>query len=246
MLTKVLVIIPTYNEEDNIENMLGSLDQTRSKLQNRFAISILQVDDNSPDGTADIARDLNLKDFYQISNSKKVGLGPAYISGFKWGLLRDFSYFVEMDADGSHLSDQLEALLESAQYFDLVIGTRWTTGGSIVNWPWYRLWISRLGTLYAAKAFKLDYRDLTSGYRVLSREFLSSLNLNQISSKGYGFQIEIAFQAFTNGFSIGEVPITFVEREFGKSKMSAKIALEAFRFVSRRGLTLRLKGLFRR
>ena len=246
MSTKVLVIVPTYNESENITSFLTSLDAARSKLSEEFAITIMNVDDSSPDGTAKIARELNLQDFFQINNQTKSGLGPAYISGFSWGLERDYNLFVEIDADGSHSPEQLSKLLDSGLNHDLVIGTRWISGGSIVNWPWYRRAISKFGTFYAAKALKLKYRDLTSGYRVLNREFLSSLNLANISNKGYGFQIEIAFQAFVNGFSINEIPITFVERELGRSKMTLGIALEAFRFVSRLGFTLRLRGLLRR
>ncbi|CAN2238739.1 WcaA Glycosyltransferases involved in cell wall biogenesis [actinobacterium SCGC AAA044-D11] len=246
MSTKVLVIVPTYNESENITSFLTSLDAARSKLSEEFAITIMNVDDSSPDGTAKIARELNLQDFFQINNQTKSGLGPAYISGFSWGLERDYTLFVEIDADGSHSPEQLSKLLDSGLNHDLVIGTRWISGGSIVNWPWYRRAISKFGTFYAAKALKLKYRDLTSGYRVLNREFLSSLNLAHISNKGYGFQIEIAFQAFVNGFSIDEIPITFVERELGRSKMTLGIALEAFRFVSRLGFTLRLRGLLRR
>ncbi len=246
MSTKVLVIVPTYNESENITSFLTSLDAARSKLSEEFAITIMNVDDSSPDGTAKIARELNLQDFFQINNQTKSGLGPAYISGFSWGLERDYNLFVEIDADGSHSPEQLSKLLDSGLNHDLVIGTRWISGGSIVNWPWYRRAISKFGTFYAAKALKLKYRDLTSGYRVLNREFLSSLNLANISNKGYGFQIEIAFQAFVNGFSIDEIPITFVERELGRSKMTLGIALEAFRFVSRLGFTLRLRGLLRR
>ncbi len=246
MSTKVLVIVPTYNESENITSFLTSLDAARSKLSEEFAITIMNVDDSSPDGTAKIARELNLQDFFQINNQTKSGLGPAYISGFSWGLERDYNLFVEIDADGSHSPEQLSKLLDSGLNHDLVIGTRWISGGSIVNWPWYRRAISKFGTFYAAKALKLKYRDLTSGYRVLNREFLSSLNLANISNKGYGFQIEIAFQAFVNGFSIDEIPITFVERELGRSKMTLGIALEAFRFVSRLGFMLRLRGLLRR
>lgn len=246
MSTKVLVIVPTYNEAENISSFLNSLDSVRSKLAEKFAITILNVDDNSPDGTSKLARELNLQGFFQINNQTKSGLGPAYISGFHWGLERDYDLFVEIDADGSHAPEQLSKILDSGLNHDLVIGTRWMSGGSIVNWPWYRRAISKFGTFYAAKALKLKYRDLTSGYRVLSRDFLSSLNLANISNKGYGFQIEIAFQAFVNGFSIDEIPITFVERELGRSKMTLGIALEAFRFVSRLGFTLRLQGLLRR
>jgi len=246
MPIKVLVIIPTYNEAANISRQLREIDAIRSKLSSTYDLDILNVDDNSPDGTADLARTLKLKDFHQIINAKKNGLGPAYISGFKWGLERDYDLFVEMDSDGSHLTGQLLDLLEASKGIDLVIGTRWMAGGNIENWPWYRKLISKGGTAYAARALKLPFKDLTSGYRVLSRQFLESLDLNSISSKGYGFQIEIAFQAYVNGFTIAQVPITFIERKLGSSKMTLGIALEAFRFISLRGLSRILSVIIRR
>ena len=246
MLNKVLIIIPTYNEYQNIISLLKSVDIQRQNLKAKYEISILNVDDNSPDGTARLAAALELPNFFSISNPEKIGLGPAYIAGFNWGLAKDFDFFVEMDADGSHLPEELIDLLESAKKYDLVIGTRWMPEGTILNWPWYRRLISKLGTFYAAKVLRLEYRDLTSGYRVLNRNFLRSINLTDISTKGYGFQIEIAFQAFVNGFSIAEVPITFVEREHGRSKMTLGIALEAFKFVSVLGIRRWVMGVIRR
>ena len=235
MLSRILILIPTYNEAANISRQLSELVAMRDKLSNQYAITLLHIDDNSPDGTAKIAEQMNLENFVQIINPKKNGLGPAYLIGFAWGLTHDFDYFVEIDADGSHLVSQLPQLLAQSANHDLVIGTRWISGGKIENWPWYRVAISRLGTAYASKALALPYRDLTSGYRVLSRNLISSLDLETISTKGYGFQIEIAFQSHLNGFSIIEVPITFVERSAGQSKMSLNIALEAFIFISLRG-----------
>ena len=245
-MERILIIIPTYNERQNIVSLLNDIDKARQNLSDRYEISILNIDDNSPDGTAKVAANLELPNFFTISNSQKIGLGPAYISGFNWGLAQNFDYFVEMDADGSHLATELVHLIDAAQKFDLVIGTRWMPGGKVINWPWYRRLISKFGTFYAAKALRLDYRDLTSGYRVLSRNFLKAINLTDISTKGYGFQIEIAFHAFVNGFSINEVPITFVEREHGRSKMTLGIALEAFKFVSILGIRRWLMGAIRR
>jgi len=162
----------------------------------------------------------------------KSGLGPAYLAGFKQGLLEKYDYFVEMDADLSHQPEQLIDLLNAASKVDLVIGTRWIPGGSVVNWPKRRKWISKLGTGYASFALNLPYKDLTSGYRVLPREFLSQLDFSLIETRGYGFQIEMALKAIESGFGIKQVPITFVERENGYSKMSLAIIWEAWSMVT--------------
>ena len=246
MRPKVLLIIPTYNESEIITTFLQELGSISKGLSKEYEISILNVDDNSPDGTAQLASDLNIDNFYQIINAKKIGLGPAYICGFDYGLAKDFELFVEMDADGSHSPLELKKLLDTAANYALVIGTRWMPGGKIINWPKYRMFISKLGTYYASRALKLNYRDLTSGYRVLSREFIGSLDLKSISTRGYGFQIEMAFLAHENGFPIAEVPITFVERAIGRSKMTFGIVIEAFRFVTRLGLSLRFNMVIRR
>jgi dolichol-phosphate mannosyltransferase len=235
MATKVLIILPTYNESGYIEKHLSELNNIRRTLSTDYEIAFLNIDDSSPDGTALLAQKMQLADFEQIINSAKIGLGPAYLAGFSWGLARDFDYFVEMDSDGSHLVSDLPTLLSDCSSVDLVIGTRWIAGGSIKNWPWFRILISKLGTSYASTALKLPLKDLTSGYRVLSRGFLESLELSTISNKGYGFQIEIALQAYANGFSIAQVPITFVERSLGKSKMSSRIVFEAFKYVTKHG-----------
>ena len=246
MSTKVLIILPTFNESTSISKILHELDVLRIELQNDYLITILHIDDSSPDGTATIALDASLKDFSQIVNPEKIGLGPAYLVAFEWGLLRDYDFFVEMDCDGSHLASQLPDLLMAAHNHNLVIGTRWIDCGKIENWPVFRKFLSKAGNLYAAKLLKLPFRDLTSGYRVLDREFLKSLQLSSISNKGYGFQIEIAFQAHENGFSIIEIPITFIERSAGKSKMSLGIALEALFFVTRTGFRKSLNSIYRR
>jgi dolichol-phosphate mannosyltransferase len=243
--TKVLLVLPTYNESENILRQLTELDGIRKKISDKYVISIINVDDNSPDGTAKIARDMDLESFFQISNSGKIGLGPAYMLGFKWGLERDFDYFVEMDSDGSHLTVQLPDLLKASANHDLTIGTRWMPGGLIENWPWYRRLISKLGTAYAAAFLNLPIRDLTSGYRIMSRQFLESIDFKTISTKGYGFQIEMALQAHVNGFSVAQIPITFIERRAGRSKMTAGIALEAFKFITVRGF-MRIFGLHNR
>jgi dolichol-phosphate mannosyltransferase len=166
----------------------------------------------------------------------KGGIGPAYLAGFNLGLKNDYQYFVQMDADLSHMPEQLEKLLAVASSKSLVIGTRWMPGGSVVNWPFHRRFISKLGTKYASFVLNLRYKDLTSGYRVVPRQLLEILNLNSIETKGYGFQIEVALKAHDAGFEIKQVPITFIERENGRSKMGAKIVWEAWFKVSIWGL----------
>jgi dolichol-phosphate mannosyltransferase len=235
MTIKILIIVPTYNEAGYIDKQLSNLDVIRRKLSEKFDMTILNVDDSSPDGTARIARNMGLKKFAQILNERKIGLGPAYLAGFSWGLSRGFDYFVEIDSDGSHLARELPNLVSACSSYDLVIGSRWIPGGKIENWPWYRVSVSKLGTRYASAMLGLPFKDLTSGYRVMSREFLQSLDLKMISTRGYGFQIEMAFQAYVNGYAITEVPITFIERSLGKSKMTLGIVVEAFNYVTKRG-----------
>jgi dolichol-phosphate mannosyltransferase len=231
-MTSVLVVIPTYNESESIESLLKRLNSARMQISEIYEIDILIVDDNSPDQTAVIAKNLQLSGLKVLSRQHKSGLGPAYLAGFKQGLLEKYDYFVEMDADLSHQPEQLIDLLNAASKVDLVIGTRWIPGGSVVNWPKRRKWISKLGTGYASFALNLPYKDLTSGYRVLPREFLSQLDFSLIETRGYGFQIEMALKAIESGFGIKQVPITFVERENGYSKMSLAIIWEAWSMVT--------------
>ena len=231
-MVNVLAIIPTYNESDNIMELLSRLDEVRKVLSSSYKIDVLIVDDNSPDKTADIAKSSQIDNLSVLSRVKKSGLGPAYLAGFNLGLKGDYQYFVQMDADLSHMPEQLEKLLSVASSNSLVIGTRWMPGGSVVNWPFHRRFISKLGTKYASIILNLDYKDLTSGYRVLPRQLLDALDLSSIKAKGYGFQIEIARKAHDAGFEIKQVPITFIERENGRSKMGAKIVWEAWFKVS--------------
>ena len=231
-MISVLVVVPTYNESESIRSLLTRLDMARKSISQKFDIDILLVDDDSPDKTADIAKSMNLSGFSILNRKVKSGLGPAYLAGFKQGLIGNYQYFVEMDADLSHQPEQLVDLLDAAAQDTLVIGTRWIPGGSVVNWPKQRRWISKLGTGYAAFALKLPYKDLTSGYRVIPRTFLERLNFEEIETRGYGFQIEMALKAIRAGLSIKQVPITFVERENGYSKMSFAIIWEAWSMVS--------------
>ena len=231
-MISVLVVVPTYNESESIKSLLTRLDAVRNLISNSFNIDILLVDDDSPDRTAEIAKSMNLPGFSILNRKIKSGLGPAYLAGFNQGLTGSYQYFVEMDADLSHQPEQLVDLLNAASNDTLVIGTRWIPGGSVVNWPTQRRWISKMGTGYAAFALKLPYKDLTSGYRVIPRTFLEKLNFEEIETRGYGFQIEMALKAITAGFRIKQIPITFVERENGYSKMSLAIIWEAWSMVT--------------
>ena len=231
----ILILIPTYNEARNIVDLLNRLNAVRISLSKEFTIDLLIIDDNSPDKTAQIAQSLDIVGLTILMRDKKTGLGPAYLAGFKQGLTGKYDYFVEMDADLSHQPEQLIDLLQAADEMTLVIGTRWIPGGSVVNWPIGRKLISRLGTWYASFILKLPYQDLTSGYRVLPRGLIEKLNFNEIQTKGYGFQIEIALKAVDSGFQIKQVPITFIERENGQSKMSLWIILEALITVNKYG-----------
>ena len=234
-MSKILILVPTYNEAESIKNLLIRLDQACS-TSTENEIDILIIDDKSPDGTADIAKSLGIKRLSILRRDSKNGLGPAYIAGFKYGLEKNYDFFVEMDADLSHRPEELGDLFKMISAQNFVIGTRWMPGGSVVNWPKKRQFISKMGTKYASFALGLPFRDLTSGYRVIPKSFLNMINLDLIETKGYGFQIEMAMLANKLGFSIKEVPITFVERENGLSKMSLAIVWEAWFMVTFWGL----------
>lgn len=234
-MSKILILVPTYNEAESIRNLLIRLDQACSLIPG-MTLDILIIDDKSPDGTAQIAKSLDLKRLSILHREEKGGLGPAYIAGFKYGLDKDYEYFVEMDADLSHQPEELKDLLEVSSPRNFVIGTRWMPGGSVINWPRKRQLISKMGTRYAAFALGLPFRDLTSGYRVIPTSFVQQINLDSIETKGYGFQVEMAMLANKLGFVIKEVPITFVERENGLSKMSLAIVWEAWFMVTFWGL----------
>ena len=227
-----LVILPTYNEAGNITRLFKELKEKFSD------IDILHIDDNSPDGTAEIALEYGLSNFRQIRNFRKMGLGSAYRQGFQWAIERNYKYVITMDSDGSHQIKELEPLLEAIDNYDLVIGTRWMPRGRVVNWPLYRQLISKFGTWYAKKALKLPYRDLTSGFRVYRCSMLKKLNLGKLDSKGYVFQIQMVEEIAKNSGRIKEVPITFVERTQGRSKMTGRIALEAFIWITKKALRL--------
>jgi len=241
--TKVLIVSPTYNEIESIGNLISRITTVRHQLAARsnehsYDIDLLIVDDNSPDGTARYVKqeqNSGNKWLHLLERPGKGGLGPAYIAGFTWGLTHDYDVLCEIDADLSHQPEELVNLLDALDGHDMAIGTRWIPGGSVVNWPVIRQLISRIGTGYARFALRLDLRDITSGYRAFHREVLENIDLNSIHSQGYCFQIEVALRAHRTGYSIAQVPITFVERVGGVSKMSKKIVAEALWNVTKWG-----------
>jgi dolichol-phosphate mannosyltransferase len=219
----VLVVIPTYDESLNLERILTRL------LVAVPAADVLVVDDASPDGTGEIADRLAKEDdrVHVLHRLGKQGLGTAYLDGFGWGLARAYDVLVEMDADGSHQPEQLPDLLSALDGTDLVIGSRWVEGGSVVNWPRRRQLLSRGGNTYVRLALGLHVRDATSGFRAFRRETLDELDLHGIASEGYCFQVDLARRTRRQGYTVVEVPIEFVERELGASKMTGSIVREA-------------------
>ena len=227
-MNKSVVLIPTYNESKSIVSLIKELQS--------LDIDIIVIDDESPDDTAKLVRNLKYSKVQVIDNGQKKGIGVAYIAGFKVAIDDGYELIATMDADGSHLVDDLRKMLSSASNSDVVMGTRWIMGGSVLNWSLHRRVLSRFGTWYAQKVLGLPYKDLTGGLRVFKGTTLGKLNLNSIRSNGYCFQIEM-IRAFSSLEAvINEVPITFIEREQGESKMSRGIAFEAFWRVSLWGL----------
>ncbi len=220
---RVLVIVPTYDERDNLPLIL---DRLRAAVPGAH---VLVVDDGSPDGTGDIADQRAASDdgIDVLHRTEKQGLGPAYFAGFDWGLDHGFDVLVEMDADGSHAPEQLPRLLGAMDSADLVIGSRYVRGGAVVNWPLRRLALSRGANLYSRLALGVDVKDITAGYRAYRAAVIRAIPLNEVASHGYVFQIDLAWRAILGGFRVVEVPITFTEREIGVSKMSGSIVREA-------------------
>jgi len=233
---RVLVIVPTFNEKDNIERALARL---RSAVP---SADVLVVDDGSPDGTGDLADAAAAGDsqVHVMHRTSKQGLGAAYVAGFRWGLDRGYDVLVEMDADGSHRPEQLPDLLRALATADLALGSRWVPGGEVVNWPLSRQLLSRGGNTYVRLMLGLDVRDATGGFRAFRRQTLEGLTLDDVSSHGYCFQVDLAWRAARRGFTITEVPISFVERELGTSKMSGSIVREALWKVTVWGLAYRM------
>jgi len=225
-----LLVLPTYNERDNLKPIVTAI---RTQLPDAI---IWIVDDNSPDGTGEIADELAAADerIEVVHRPGKLGLGTAYTEAFRRALTQDFDYVLQMDADFSHDPAYLPALLAAARDADLVLGSRYTSGGGTRNWPLWRRFLSRFGNAVARVGLGVQVRDVTGGYRVFRRSALESLDLENLGLRGYGFMIEVVYQAEQQGLRTKEVPIIFVERVAGVSKMSRDIALEAFVHIARR------------
>ena len=219
-----IIIIPTYNEKDNIPELIEDIYLYVPDVYT------LIIDDNSPDGTAKIIKELQKKypKLLLIERQGKLGLGTAYKLGFRYALKNDFDYIMEMDADFSHDPSVLENFFLNMSNYDLVIGSRYVKGGRLVNWPLIRLLLSYGASIYVRLITGLPINDTTAGYKCFRREVLESINFDEILSEGYSFQIEMHYKAWKKGWKIKEIPITFIDRSFGQSKMSKKIILEAF------------------
>jgi dolichol-phosphate mannosyltransferase len=241
---RILVIIPTFNERENLPVILQRLHRAHPDAH------VLVVDDSSPDGTGQLADELAEADnkayperIHVLHRTTKDGLGAAYLAGFAWGLSRGYSTLVEMDADGSHAPEQLYRLLEAVDAgADLVIGSRYVDGGTVRNWPWRRIALSKVANTYSRLLLGVGVHDITAGYRAYRREVLEKLDLGAVDSKGYCFQIEMTWRTVSDGFVVVEVPITFTERALGVSKMSGSNIREALVKVARWGISGRLAG----
>ena len=222
-LGQILVIIPTFNELESLPVIVG---RVRASVPEAH---ILVADDNSPDGTGRLADELAATDDHVkvMHRLGKEGLGAAYLAGFAWALEHGYDVVVEMDADGSHQPEQLPRLLDQLRSADLVLGSRWVAGGGTFNWPKSRQFLSKGGSLYTRVMLGVPLRDVTGGYRAFRADTLRKLDLHEVASQGYCFQVDLAWRAVQRGLVVKEVPITFVERVAGSSKMSQKIVVEA-------------------
>ena len=231
---RTLICLPTYDERENLAPMVAAIHAVVP------AVEILVIDDNSPDGTGRLADELAARDprVHVLHRQGKEGLGKAYLAGFAWALARDYALVLEMDCDFSHDPRHLPAMLAAAAEHDLVLGSRYVAGGGTVNWGLGRKLISRGGSLYARTILGLSVRDLTGGFKCFRRTVLEAIDLPTVQCTGYAFQIELTWRAARRGFAIKEIPITFVDRRVGRSKMSRRIVLEAVRKV----WSIRLSG----
>ncbi|MFF2273646.1 polyprenol monophosphomannose synthase [Agromyces sp. NPDC058136] len=241
-MSRPLVVIPTYNERENLATIVG---RVRTAVPDA---SVLVVDDASPDGTGVLADELAAADsaVNVLHRAGKEGLGAAYLAAFDWALSHGYDPIVQMDADGSHQPEQLPAMLAAlsgvdpaGEPVDLVIGSRWVAGGAIENWPRRRQLLSRGGSAYARWVLRLPTRDVTAGYRVFRADALRRVPLEDVHTRGYGFQVDMLWHAREAGLTITEVPVTFVEREHGRSKMSLGIVVEAMLHVTAWGIASR-------
>jgi dolichol-phosphate mannosyltransferase len=228
---RVLVIIPTYNERENIESIVARVRAAVPETD------VLVADDNSPDGTGKIADGLAAEDerVHVLHRAGKEGLGAAYIAGFNWGMDHGFDVLVEMDADGSHQPEELPRLLSALGAADLVIGSRWVRGGTVENWPLNREILSRGANIYARIMLGIPVRDSTGGYRAYRATTLQKIDIDGVASQGYCFQVDLTLRTARAGLQVAEVPIRFVERTHGASKMSRAIMIEAFQRIARWG-----------
>ena len=239
---RVLVIIPTYNEIDNLPVIVERLREVVPEAD------VLVADDNSPDGTGRLADQIASRDghVHVLHRQGKEGLGRAYLAGFAWGLDRGYDVLVEMDADGSHRPEELPRLLAALEHADLVLGSRWVPGGEVVNWPRSREVLSRGGSLYTRLALGIRTRDATGGFRAFRAQTLRDLDLDSVQSNGYCFQVDLLWRTLQRGKVVREVPITFVEREAGTSKMSNRIVVEALTKVGQWGVQERWRQVLGR
>lgn len=227
-MNRIVVCVPTYNERENIESILSRLFKANPNVE------ALVIDDSSPDGTAAIVESMQKtnRKLHLLKNPKKSGLGGAYRAGFKWALDNNFEHVIEMDADGSHQPEQLPALIAQISSSDVVIGSRWIKGGSVVNWPLSRKVLSLGGNFYVRSVLGINIKDATAGFRIYSKKALRELNLLDSESQGYIFQVDGTYRAVKRGLKVTEVPIEFVERNLGESKMSSSIVIEAITQVT--------------
>ncbi|RKY77427.1 polyprenol monophosphomannose synthase [candidate division KSB1 bacterium] len=222
-MEKILVILPTYNEKDNIRKIISEI------LKEGNNVEVLVIDDNSPDGTGDIVSDIikNNSRVHLLTRPGKLGLGTAYVEGFKYALSHDYELIFEMDADFSHDPKEIPRFLEEIKDSDVVVGSRYISGVNVVNWPMSRLLLSWLANLYTRIVTGMPLKDATSGFKCIKRKVLEDINLEHIQSDGYSFQIEIHYRVWRKGFKIKEIPIIFIDRRIGVSKMNTGIINEA-------------------
>ena len=235
-LGRVLVIVPTYNELENIKLITAGIRSAAPE------VDILIADDNSPDGTGRVADELagSDKQIKVLHRKAKNGLGAAYLDAFAWAKENSYDVVVEMDADGSHRPQDLVAMLIALNNADVVLGSRWVRGGKVVNWPLHREILSRGGNIYTRLCLGIPIKDATGGFRAYRMTALSQMNIDDVQSQGYCFQVDMAWRAMQSGLRIAEVPITFVERQIGESKMSGDIVKEALFRVTQWGIEKRL------
>lgn len=237
-MIKVLIIIPTYNEAENITRILAAV------LSKGPHIEVLVIDDGSPDGTAQLVKSMmnGEQRLHLIERSKKMGLGTAYVIGFKFAIQNSYDFVFEMDSDFSHSPDEIPNFLKKIEECDLVIGSRYTNGVRVLNWPIQRLFLSYFANVYTRFVTGLPLHDATGGFKCYRRKVLEAIDLEKIKSNGYAFQIEMSYKAWKKGFRLAEIPIVFLDRTSGISKMSRSIVREALVML----LTLRFRSIFHR